>query len=145
MEKMIVTIEWEGNGPYQLKEIEELLAKHYKSRFYVRRLNIDQANKPEKIVYSPGEAAQVLGVGRSMIYSLIYQNQIPHIKYGSRYIIPRAALEKQLGGSFTPKEPDAVGRVEKAELISNADDAIKLYDVLRKRLTVLVDELKKNS
>ena len=38
MEKMTVTIEWEGQGPYGPQEIKEILESHYKNRLMVRRL-----------------------------------------------------------------------------------------------------------
>ena len=92
MEKMIVTIEWEGRGPYGPQEIKKILESHYKNRLTVRRLSVE-TNKPEKLAYTVKEAASLLGISSGTVYSLIYQKEIPAIHYGKRWIIPKAALE----------------------------------------------------
>ena len=42
------------------------------------------------------EAARVLGVGRSTIYKAVKRGEIPVIKIGGRFLVPKAALERLL-------------------------------------------------
>ncbi len=44
------------------------------------------------------EAAQVLGIGRSCAYEAARQGQIPVVRVGRRFVVPRAALEEFLQG-----------------------------------------------
>jgi len=143
VEKMVVTIEWDGYGPYGPNEIQELLESKYKNRIKVRRLNIE-TEKPEKLTYTAREAAQLLGISNGTVYSLIYQKEIPAIRYGSRWVIPKVALEKQLGGSLAAKKQDDLNEFDRADLLATTDEALKLYDLLRGKLLVLVKNLKKD-
>ncbi|MFC2071089.1 helix-turn-helix domain-containing protein [Chloroflexota bacterium] len=138
---MIVTIEWEGYGPYGPQEIKKILESHYKNHLMVRRLSVE-TNKPEKLAYTAKEAASLLGISRGTIYSLIYQKEIPAIHYGKRWIIPKAALEKQLGG-ILKKERDFINEVDRADLLATADEALKLYDLLRGKLMLLTKNLQR--
>ena len=140
MEKMIVTVEWEGHGPYGPQEIKRVLESHYKNRLTVRRLNVE-TNKPEKLAYTAKEAASLLGISSGTVYSLIYQKEIPAIHYGKRWIIPKAALEKQLGGSILQREKELINEVERADLLATTDEALKLYDLLRGKLVLIMKNL----
>ena len=142
MEKMIVTIEWEGHGPYGPQEVKRILESHYKNRLTVRRLNVE-TNKPEKLAYTAKEAASLLGISSGTVYSLIYQKEIPAIHYGKRWIIPKAAFEKQLGGSIPQEKGDFINEVDRADLLATADEALKLYDLLRSKLTLLTKNLQR--
>ena len=142
MEKMILTVEWEGLGPYGPKEIEDLLCTHYKKRLRVRRLHIEEG-KPEKLVYSVPEAASLLGISKAKLYSLVYQKEIPAVQYGKRWLIPKAQLEKQFGESVPKKETEYINEAEKADLLATADEALKLYDILRNKINKLVKDLSK--
>ncbi|MFC1957388.1 hypothetical protein ACFLX0_01020 [Chloroflexota bacterium] len=70
MERMVVTIEWDGNGPYGPQAIKELLESKYKNKMKVRRLQLE-TEKPEKLTYTAREAAQLLGISSATVYSLI--------------------------------------------------------------------------
>ena len=48
----------------------------------------------EKLALSVSQAAEVLGIGRSLCYRLVKSNRIPSVKLGERFIIPKEALEK---------------------------------------------------
>ncbi len=48
----------------------------------------------EKLVFSIPEAAEVLGIGKSLCYRLAKSEELPAIKLGSRYVIPKQALER---------------------------------------------------
>lgn len=42
------------------------------------------------------EAARRLGIGRSLAYSLIREGALPHLRLGSRIVIPVSALQRLL-------------------------------------------------
>lgn len=44
------------------------------------------------------EAAEVLGISRSLAYEGVHSGEIPSITVGRRILIPRAALEEWLSG-----------------------------------------------
>jgi excisionase family DNA binding protein len=51
---------------------------------------------PEARVYTLPEVAYVLRVGRNKIYELINNGELPVIKLGKRYMVPKAALDRLL-------------------------------------------------
>lgn len=53
----------------------------------------------EKMVYSIEEAAEQLGIGRTMVYSLLRRGELTSIKIGSRRLIRRTDLETFLRGN----------------------------------------------
>jgi len=144
VEKMVVTIEWDGHGPYGPQEIQELLESKYKTKMKVRRLHLE-TEKPEKLTYTAREAAHLLGISSGTVYSLIYQKEIPSIRYGSRWVIPKAGLEKQLGETDPKKKKEYINELDRAALLSTADEAVKLYDLLRGKLTFLMKNLRRDS
>ncbi len=54
----------------------------------------------DKLVYTVKETADVLKIGLNKAYELIEQNQIPVVKVGRKFLIPKQALEKWLMSSF---------------------------------------------
>jgi len=66
-----------------------------------------KANEAEKggtsLVFSVKEAAKMMGISANTAYNLVKSNQIPCVRWGKRYLVPRAALMKMLtetgGGS----------------------------------------------
>lgn len=42
------------------------------------------------------EAAQMLGVSRSLAYALVARNELPSVRLGRRVVVPRQALERLL-------------------------------------------------
>jgi excisionase family DNA binding protein len=50
----------------------------------------------EKLVYSVSEVAAVLGVGQTLIRSLVAEQRIPHARVGDRVLFPKAAIEAWL-------------------------------------------------
>lgn len=50
----------------------------------------------EKLVYEVVEAGRLLGMGRTASYEAVHSGQIPTIKIGGRYKVPKKALEKLL-------------------------------------------------
>ena len=47
------------------------------------------------------EAAALLGIGRTSAYQAVASGQLPVIRIGRRLLVPRAALERLLGGRQT--------------------------------------------
>jgi excisionase family DNA binding protein len=55
------------------------------------------------------EAAQLLGIGRSLAYEAVRTGSfpVPVIRVGARYLIPRAALERLLMGDDAVRDISA--------------------------------------
>jgi excisionase family DNA binding protein len=45
------------------------------------------------------EAAKILGISRNTAYDAVRTGQLPIIKIGRRFLVPRAALERMLEGA----------------------------------------------
>jgi excisionase family DNA binding protein len=63
----------------------------------------------EKQVCSVEEAGRVLGIGGSAAYEAVRRGEIPAIRLGRRIVVPRAALERMLGGAGLIKDRDRDG------------------------------------
>lgn len=50
----------------------------------------------EKLLLKPIEAAQVLGIGRSLIYELIARREIPSVRLGRCLRVPKESLQQWL-------------------------------------------------
>ena len=48
----------------------------------------------EKIVLAPKEVATLLEIPEDKVYESLAEGEIPSIKWGTRWLIPRAALDK---------------------------------------------------
>jgi len=47
----------------------------------------------DKLAYSVDEAAEQLGIGRTLAYELIRDGRLPSLKLGNRRLVARADLE----------------------------------------------------
>ena len=56
--------------------------------------------QPAKLVYTPREAACLLGLSRSSLYEAIRVGVIPALRVGRRLLVPKAALERLLERSL---------------------------------------------
>lgn len=56
------------------------------------------ADKPkiERVTYSVVEMGRYLGISRNKAYELVRDGVVPHLKFGKRTVIPKAALEAWL-------------------------------------------------
>lgn len=63
----------------------------------------------ERGTFSVREAARYLGIGRSSVYNLIYQNKIIAIKIGGRRLITK----KELFGYLDDLQAEAIERIRK--------------------------------
>jgi excisionase family DNA binding protein len=50
----------------------------------------------EKLLLKPSEVAQVLGIGRSLIYELIARKEIPSVRLGRCIRVPAESLQRWL-------------------------------------------------
>lgn len=46
----------------------------------------------EKKIYTPREAWELLGIGRTRFYQLMKEKRITYFKNGRRYLIPESAI-----------------------------------------------------
>lgn len=44
-------------------------------------------------IYTVEEAASMLGISRGTAYQLVRTNEIPHIRLGKRYLIPKVSFD----------------------------------------------------
>lgn len=51
----------------------------------------------DRLAYKPAEAAEIIGVSRQFIYTLIQRGQLRTVSLGKRRLIPRSALLELLG------------------------------------------------
>jgi excisionase family DNA binding protein len=51
----------------------------------------------ERLVYSVGEAGQLLGISRAFAYELVARGEIPVIRLGRRIVVPKVALLSMVG------------------------------------------------
>jgi excisionase family DNA binding protein len=58
----------------------------------------------ERLLLKPSEAAEVLGIGRSLVYELIAQGVIPSVRLGRCIRVPRASLEKWINSQESVRE-----------------------------------------
>ena len=61
----------------------------------------DPAVSSERLVYSVGEAAELLGISRAFAYELLARGELPVIRLGRRRLVPKVAL-LALAGSGQP-------------------------------------------
>jgi excisionase family DNA binding protein len=66
-------------------------------------------NNRIRATVSVEEAAQLLGIGRSLAYEAVRTGSfpVPVIRVGARYLIPRAALERLLLGDDAVRDLSA--------------------------------------
>ncbi len=59
-----------------------------------------------RLTVSVAEAAAILGIGKSAAYEAVHSGDIPSIRVGRRWLVPRAALDQML--AVTPQKAEAV-------------------------------------
>lgn len=59
----------------------------------------------ERLVYTPKEARQLLGISRGSIYKLLKSNGLPGIlRLGRRFVFSKAAIDRMLSEGINPME-----------------------------------------
>jgi len=61
--------------------------------------------KKERLVYSVYDLVDVLGLSISSVYKGINDNEIPHVKVGSRILIPKKVLDEWLSKRLDIQAP----------------------------------------
>jgi excisionase family DNA binding protein len=75
-----------------------------------------EAATMERLTVTVEEAASILGIGRNSAYEAVRRGEIPVIRIGRRFLVPRAALERMLsegapsGADDTPPAGPALVR-----------------------------------
>ena len=60
------------------------------------RNTADPASTLEPLTYSVPEAGRLMGISRNTAYEAARNGTLPTIRFGSRYVVPRAALQRLL-------------------------------------------------
>jgi excisionase family DNA binding protein len=60
------------------------------------RHTAEPASTLETLTYSVPEAGRLMGISRNTAYVAARNGTLPTIKFGSRYVVPRAALQRLL-------------------------------------------------
>ena len=59
----------------------------------------------ESMTYSVSEAAQILGIGKGLLYRLVNEREIPALKLGNkRVVIPKTAISQMIQSAFVQQE-----------------------------------------
>lgn len=60
----------------------------------------------QPLTLSVGAAAKILGLSKASAYTAIHTGQIPSIRFGSRILVPRVALERMISEADNPSPDD---------------------------------------
>jgi excisionase family DNA binding protein len=63
----------------------------------------------EKLGLSVDEAAEVIGIGRSVLYALVTAGEIESVKIGRRRVIPVDAVERYFDSLVAAARDEAAG------------------------------------
>ena len=61
----------------------------------------------DKLLLKPSEAAQILGIGRSLAYEMIARKEIPSLRLGRCIRVPKMALENWIN-SYVSGKPSPI-------------------------------------
>lgn len=64
-----------------------------------RRARQSRESKQRRETFSVPEAGEILGISRSSAFQAAAKGELPVIRVGKRLLVPRAGLERMLGGS----------------------------------------------
>jgi excisionase family DNA binding protein len=64
-------------------------------------MTINTETRPERLTLTVEEAAQLLGIGRSLAYGLVATGDLPSIRLGRRILIPRVAVDVLLTSGYS--------------------------------------------
>jgi excisionase family DNA binding protein len=70
--------------------------RYYHRTKQLSRGGKNMTDKGEKLTISVETAGQLLGLSRNSAYQGVHTGEIPAVKVGKRYLIPRKALQKML-------------------------------------------------
>ena len=64
------------------------------------RRKLIQAKRAQADMATVEELAARLGIGRNQAYEIVQQGKVPALRFGRRWLIPRAQLERMLAGEL---------------------------------------------
>jgi excisionase family DNA binding protein len=62
-------------------------------------------SQDEKVTYTAVEVEKILGLSRNSVYEGLHSGQIPCVKVGRRFLIPKAAVDRWLMSGSTATVP----------------------------------------
>jgi excisionase family DNA binding protein len=74
------------------------------------RFNVRVIPAEERLTLSVEEAAALLGISRAFAYEAVNRGEIPSIRIGRRVLVPKATLQRMLGGDDDPPPSSGSGR-----------------------------------
>lgn len=69
-------------------------------------------DRPERLVLSVTEAAEVLGISRSLAYQLVARGELPSRRLGGRIVVLWRPLQRLLDGEPTANATDGADQAE---------------------------------
>ena len=63
-------------------------------------------DRPERLVLSVAEAAEMLGISRTLAYELVARDELPALRLGGRIVILLRPLQRLLDGRPMDRAPD---------------------------------------
>jgi len=72
--------------------------KHRKIKRRPGRIDAVRAKRAASQMATVDDLAAVLGIGRNAAYGLVQTKAVPALRYGRRYLIPRAVIAKIVNG-----------------------------------------------
>ena len=72
-------------------------------RELLRKMEVALVDRPERLVLSVTEAAEMLGISRSLAYELVARGELPARRFGSRIVVLLRPLQRLLGGEPVDK------------------------------------------
>ena len=73
------------------------MARKFRALRQTVRLGRPAPKWDDRDAFSVEEAGEILGISRGSSYAAVNSGDLPVIRIGRRYIVPRAALERLLG------------------------------------------------
>ena len=74
----------------------------------------------ERMTATVEEAAQPLGIGRTLAYQLVHDGRLPSIRLGRRVLIPRTEIQRLLQSEVTGGADTGAGSASSMAPASNA-------------------------
>lgn len=62
-----------------------------------------KAPAPDALTISVERAGELLGISRASAYEAVKQGRIPHLRFGRKLVVPRAALERMVSQVSEPQ------------------------------------------
>jgi excisionase family DNA binding protein len=58
---------------------------------------------PDALTITVERAGELLGISRASAYEAVKQGRIPHLRFGRKLVVPRAALERMICEAGAPQ------------------------------------------